>query len=288
MVEKREHVIDCLERVLRINPQNEAARRALSTGKIKKFKALEPSDGFPKAYRVTQEQKSDKYIHRKGKKLSRFRDRQLAEESRLARKSVNWPLIIGSIIVFLIVLLAIAGSSLAPRDPLENSVLLKVGDTYIKPPYPLFTPGFPLGSGDMGRDLFSRLLWAIRPTFTLVLVVAILSLVLGTSIGMIAGWSSGFIGRTLDTANAVAISIPVIIVALCGIAAVGEELGIWAFIVGLCLTGWVGTARIVRDQDTSRLLMQWVPRTGKFYFTTSSGRSGLYCRCYLCLRSAQL
>ena len=248
VVEKREHVDDCLERVLRINPQNEAARRALSTSKNKKFKAFELSDGLQKASRATQGQISDKETDRKGKHLFRYWNRRLENTTHPMRKSVNWPLIIGLILVLLTAFLALAGPSLAPRDPLEGSALLKVGDTYIKPPYPLFTPGFPLGSGDMGRDLFSRLLWAMRPTLTLVLVVAIVRLVLGTSIGMIAGWSSGFFGRTLDTAIAVAISIPVIIVALCGIAAVGEELGIWAFIVGLCLTGWVETARIVREQ----------------------------------------
>ncbi|MGB7093971.1 MAG: PQQ-binding-like beta-propeller repeat protein [Anaerolineales bacterium] len=248
VVEKREHVSDCLERVLRINPQNEAARRALSTRTIEKTMPLESYDGVLITDRAIQEKISDIDSDRKSKYLSGYWGRRSEKAPYRMRKPVNWPLIIGSIIVFLFVLLAIAGPSLAPRDPIENSALLKVGDTYIKPPYPLFTPGFPLGSGDMGRDLFSRLLWAIRPTFTLVLVVAILRLVLGTSIGMVAGWSTGFIGHTLDTAIAVAISIPVIIVALCGIAAVGEELGIWAFIVGLCLTGWVGTARIVREQ----------------------------------------
>jgi ABC-type dipeptide/oligopeptide/nickel transport system permease subunit len=180
--------------------------------------------------------------------LSRLCGHHLEEDPYGIRKSVNWSLIIGLVLVLLTIFLALGGPSLAPRDPLESSPLVRVEDKYITPPYPLFTPGYPLGSDDMGRDLFSRLLWAVRPTLFMVAIVATVRLVLGILIGMTAGWSSGFVARSLESVITVAISIPVIIVALCGIAAVGEEFGIWAFIVGLSITGWVGTARIVREQ----------------------------------------
>lgn len=164
------------------------------------------------------------------------------------RKSANWPLILGWILVVITGFAAIAGTSLAPRDPLETSSVLKVGEKYITPPYPLFTPGYPLGSDALGRDLFSRLLVGMKPTMTMVLVVAVLRLMLGTIIGLAAGWSTHWPGRFLDTVIAAALSIPIIIVALAGIAAVGVELGIWAFIVGLSITGWVETGRVVRVQ----------------------------------------
>jgi peptide/nickel transport system permease protein len=134
-------------------------------------------------------------------------------------------------------LLAIIGPQTAQRDPLETNALIKVGDQYLVSPYPLLTPGFLLGSDAEGRDLLSRMLWAIQPTMILVLVVAAVRLVLGTLIGLTAGWSTSWLGRALDGVIAVAISIPVIIVALGGIAAVGVDLGIWAFIIALSLTG---------------------------------------------------
>jgi peptide/nickel transport system permease protein len=163
-------------------------------------------------------------------------------------RMLNWPLIIGAILVTLTLILAYFGPSLAERDPLEMSTIHRVGDKYLTPPYPPGTPGYPLGSDGNGRDLLSRMLWGLRPTLTMVLIVATVRLLLGAMIGLAAGWSTGRVGRILESAITAALSIPVIIVALGGIAAVGVDLGIWAFIFGLSITGWVETARVVRDQ----------------------------------------
>ena len=237
VVEKRNQTVDCLERVCRINPNNRSAQLALSV--------LQTGD-------APLSTDDSRYTRRpeKAPAIQSASERSAASESNdlQRRKSINWPFIIGALIVLAITLLAIIGSNLAPSDPLEMTTLIKVGDRYATPPYPLFSPGFPLGSDAEGRDLLSRMLWAIRPTMILVLVVASVRLVFGTLIGLFAGWSTSWLGRALDGLIAVAISIPVIIVALGGIAAVGVDLGIWAFIIALSLTGWVDTARVVREQ----------------------------------------
>ena len=176
------------------------------------------------------------------------RPEELDLSYQLHRPPPNWPLIIGGLIVLGVLMLAAFGQRIAPRDPLETTTLVKVGGKYLLVPYPMFSPGFPLGSDGEGRDLLSRLLWGIRPTLIMVLLIAAVRLFLGTLIGLIAGWSTRWPGRVLDSAIAAAISIPVIIVALGGIAAVGVDLGIWAFIIALCLTGWAETARVVREQ----------------------------------------
>jgi peptide/nickel transport system permease protein len=149
----------------------------------------------------------------------------------------------------LVIFIAIAGPSLAPRDPTEENVIIQVGDEWHVPPFDALTvPGFPLGSDFFGRDLLSRVLWGIRPTLTMVAVVAAVRLILGVAIGMSAGWSTGKIGRGLDAAISAALSVPALMVALGVIAFVGVEQGLWAFIVGLSLTGWVESARFVREQ----------------------------------------
>lgn len=161
----------------------------------------------------------------------------------------NWPLLLGGLIVLFVIVLAIVGPALAPQDPLEEHNIIKVNDGWEIAPFPAFTvPGFPLGSDSRGRDLLSRLLWAVRPTMTLVAVVAFVRLILGTLIGLASGWSSGWAGRALDAAIAGALSVPVLMVALGAIAAVGIEIGLLAFIVGLSVTGWAETAKIVREQ----------------------------------------
>jgi peptide/nickel transport system permease protein len=157
----------------------------------------------------------------------------------------------GSLVILFVLFLAQQGPKIAPRDPSEEHTVTKAGDKWETPPFPLLTPGFPLGSDYVGRDTLSRLLWAIKPTLTMVAIVATVRLILGAVIGLIAGWSVRWYSALLDSMIVAALAVPVLMVALGGIAAVGIELGILSFIVGLSLTGWVETARIVRDQTRS-------------------------------------
>jgi len=167
------------------------------------------------------------------------------------RARFNWPLIIGILLVGLVVYLAIVGPEIAPFDPLAENVILKderTGEWHM-PPFQAFeVTGYLLGSDEFGRDLYSRLLWAIRPTLEMVAIVATVRLVMGTLIGLVAGWSIGRVGRVLDTLISGALALPGLLVALGTIAIVGVELGLIAFVIGLSVTGWAETARIVREQ----------------------------------------
>ena len=175
-------------------------------------------------------------------------DQRLTASGRTLHRS-NWPLWVGGFIVALVILLAIIGPHLAPQDPMQENTIIKVGDEWDTPPFtPFSVPGFPLGSDQFGRDLLSRLLWAVRPTLIMVLAVAAVRLVLGIAIGMGAGWSTGRIGHALDAAIGAALAVPVLIVALAAIAVIGVEYGLLAFVLGLSITGWVETARYVREQ----------------------------------------
>lgn len=180
----------------------------------------------------------------------------------LGSARANWSLRLGILTIFLVMGLAIIGPRLAPHDPMQEHTIAQVGDKWIMPPYKAFTvPGFPLGSDSYGRDLFSRLLWAVRPTLVMVAIVALVRLLIGTGIGLVAGWSRGWVGRWLDTAIAGALALPVLAVSLATIAFLGVGPGLiidvplpgWLradlpFIIGLSITGWGETARIVREQ----------------------------------------
>ncbi len=172
-----------------------------------------------------------------------------AAPSQVALPGRNWHLLLGGVLVVLMVVAAAAGPALAPQDPLEEHPIVRSGEGWEKPPLAPFTiPGFPLGSDHYGRDTLSRLLWGIHPTLIVVVFVALVRLVLGTAIGLAAGWSSDRSARILDVGVAGVLAVPVLIVALVVIAAVGIETGILAFILGLAVTGWGETARLVREQ----------------------------------------
>lgn len=170
------------------------------------------------------------------------------DTDRIPRRRLNWPIFIGIFLVAIITILAIFGPSIAPKDPAEENTIIRIEGQWYIPPFDMGTPGYPLGSDSFGRDLYSRLLWGIQPTMIMVVLVAVVRLFIGVIIGLSAGWFTGKTGRFLNGLIQSALAIPVLLVALGAIAIVGVELGIWAFIIGLSLTGWVDTALQVREQ----------------------------------------
>lgn len=175
------------------------------------------------------------------------KNEQAAVDAAPSRR-FNWPLITGIIFVTIITILAIVGPNIAPKDPAEEKNITMIDGEWYIPPFDIGTPGYPLGSDSFGRDLYSRLLWGIRPTMIMVFVVAVIRLGLGVIIGLSAGWFTGKTERFLNSLIQLALALPVLLVALGAIAIIGVEYGIWAFIIGLSLTGWVDTALQVREQ----------------------------------------
>ena len=165
----------------------------------------------------------------------------------------NWALQIGAVLVLLVLAMAIWGPRFAPVDPLKESYIGETaGNDFIRPPYaPNEIEGYPLGSDEFGRDVLSRIIWGIRPTMILVAVVAALRLVLGIAIGLFTGWSSGRFSRVLDGVISSTLAVPVLFIALCVVAALASEWGVGAFILGLTVTGWAETARLVQQQTRS-------------------------------------
>ncbi|MBN2004251.1 MAG: ABC transporter permease subunit [Anaerolineae bacterium] len=164
------------------------------------------------------------------------------------RPKINTPLWIGGVLLFFILILSIFGPVLAPNDPREHHQIIQINGKWLKPPYPALTPGYPLGSDNLGRDLYSWLLWAVRPTLILVIFVALLRMLLGVIIGAGSGWSDGWRGRGFDALIAAALAAPALLTALILITAMGAHLGLWAFVLGLGITGWAETAQLVREQ----------------------------------------
>jgi len=164
-------------------------------------------------------------------------------------RNLNWTLVLGAVLVGFMILIALIGPALAPQDPMKENFALSVDGAIRTPPYPAFrVPGYPLGTDRWGRDLWSRILWGVRPTLIMVTAVAGFRLVVGIILGLLIGWAEGRRARRLDSVLSSLLSIPVLIVAMIGIYAIGVDKGLWAFIFGLGITGWAETARMVSEQ----------------------------------------
>jgi peptide/nickel transport system permease protein len=140
-----------------------------------------------------------------------------------------------------VLLAALAAPWLAPGDPLKADFA-----TGLRPPG---TPGHPLGTDQLGRDLLSRILYGARLSLFIGICTVLATTVVGSLLGLAAGfverWPSAAIMRLAD----VQLSFPFILLALTINAIVG--LGLRNIILSLSAAGWVVYARVVRGEVLS-------------------------------------
>jgi ABC-type dipeptide/oligopeptide/nickel transport system permease subunit len=175
--------------------------------------------------------------------------RALNPRKRLFHR-LNLPLVVGGVLVSSLIIVALLDSMLAPHDPLETFFMMRDGNGELRmaPFEPGQVPGFPLGSDLDGRDILSRLIWAVEPTLALATLIATNRLVMGTVLGFLQGWYGGVIGDVIASATRVALGIPIIILGIIMIYVLGFRFEAWVFIVALTLTGWANTTKIMSER----------------------------------------
>jgi peptide/nickel transport system permease protein len=155
---------------------------------------------------------------------------------RLARRN---PLAaIGCVFVTCFVVFAIFAPWIAPQDPAQISLATRLAPPSLRQI---------CGSDELGRDIFSRLIYGARISMLVGSCVVAASLVIGLIIGSVAGYYGGRIDRFVNVVlmNAF-LSFPGILIAIAFVAFRGP--GIFNLVFALSLGGWVGYARLVRAQ----------------------------------------
>lgn len=164
----------------------------------------------------------------------------------------NYPLAIGLMITIGFILIALFGPMMAPLDPMVvfNDPIFIGEDVYIPssiPVRPLELNQFLLGTDNVGRDLYSRLLNAIRPTLFLCLVIAGTRIGLGIVLGLISGWYKGVPERVIETLMGAALAVPILLFALATLSFMGKRT-LPNFVIAMSLTGWANTAVFVKNR----------------------------------------
>jgi peptide/nickel transport system permease protein len=136
---------------------------------------------------------------------------------------------------------ALAAPLLAPHDPITSDFAQS-----LKPPG---TPGHPFGTDQLGRDLYSRVLYGARVALFIGLCTVLLTAVVGGLLGLLAGFVGGWPGAVVMRIADVQLSFPFVLLALTINAIVG--LGLRNIIVSLAAAGWVVYARVVRGEVLS-------------------------------------
>lgn len=146
---------------------------------------------------------------------------------------------VGLAIVVLLVLVAVFADVIAPYDPLLGGDLRTLR---LLPP----SADHWMGTDDLARDIFSRVVHGARLTLMVVALVAIIA----TPIGLLVGTTSGYFGGWLDTIlmriTDIFLAFPRLILALAFVAALGP--GIENAIIAIAITSWPPYARLARAE----------------------------------------
>jgi peptide/nickel transport system permease protein len=163
-------------------------------------------------------------------------------------------------IAFACIFAALFAELVAPHDPFDLTTL-ELSHARLQPslqahPLPRAEDGarlYLLGTDDQGRDILSALMYGARISLVVGVVSVLLSMLIGVSLGLLAGFRGGWVDTFLMRLCDVMLSFPPILVALL-IAGVGRALfpdaqtsvAFGVLILAITLTGWVQYARTVR------------------------------------------
>jgi len=136
-------------------------------------------------------------------------------------------------------LLALAAPLIAPFDPTETDLL---GSRLLGP-----SGAHWMGTDDLGRDLWSRVLFGARISLLIGFLSVAIAVTLGTAVGAVAGYAGGWVDTVLMRIVDLFLSIPRLILLLT-VVAVFPRATVGLIVAVLGLTGWMGVSRLVRGQ----------------------------------------
>jgi peptide/nickel transport system permease protein len=146
--------------------------------------------------------------------------------------------VVAGALLLAIALSAILAPVLAPYDPNAGAIRLRLA--------PVGAPGHALGTDEQGRDMLSRLLWGGRMTLLAGLTPVVAAFLIGTTLGVLAGYVGGFpntlIMRTMDIFYA----FPAVLLAIAISGSLGP--GLWNTLISLSV---VFAPRVVRVAESA-------------------------------------
>lgn len=171
-----------------------------------------------------------------------------ANPARMARITVSrsrWVghtgLVIGAAILLLVIAAALLAPLLAPHDPYDQNLLART-----VPPFWMEGGSWehPLGTDPLGRDYLSRLLYGARVSVFIGVSAALISGLIGTTLGVAAGYFGGKVDTVISFIITARLAMPVILVALAVVALFGASLTVVVSVLGLLL--WDRYALVMR------------------------------------------
>ncbi|MCY4334520.1 MAG: ABC transporter permease [Litoreibacter sp.] len=152
----------------------------------------------------------------------------------------HWGFLIGGGVLGLIILMAVLAPFFAPHDPYAQDL----SQRFLRPVFLGGSWEHPLGTDHLGRDYLSRLLFGAQISLTIGFVTALISGVIGTTLGVAAGYFGGRVDTIVMFIITVRLSMPVVLVALAVVALFGGSLTTVVLVLGFLL--WDQFAVVMR------------------------------------------
>ncbi len=151
--------------------------------------------------------------------------------------------LVGLLIVLVVVVCAVFAPLIAPHDPIEQNLELK-----LQPP--AWMEGgnrtYLLGTDHLGRDILSRLIWGARISLIVGLSAVLISGGLGTILGLLSGYFRGWVDDVIGRLGDIQLAFPFTLLALAVLAVLGTGTGKTIAVLGIA--GWVIYARVLRSE----------------------------------------
>lgn len=191
---------------------------------------------------------------------------KLSRQSRVLRRSLNrrrrrdffiqsygnLMARIGMFIILFFVLMAVFGPMILP---FKTTDIASSRAAVFNPP----SAAHWLGTDNQGRDVLAYLMSGARTSLFVGVMATVISMVLGTVIGIVSGYVGGWVDTLLMRVTDFFLVLPWLPFCMVLAAILGNSM--WNIILVIGLTGWAGTARIIRAQTLSVKQRQYVERT---------------------------
>jgi peptide/nickel transport system permease protein len=165
------------------------------------------------------------------------------------RRPLSWRLILSGSWLLVIIACAMFAPLIAPHDPLAQDLLLGR-----LPPFWVSgaEPGYYLGTDGLGRDVLSRIIYGSRIALTVAFVAATAACLVGSAMGLIAGYFRGWIDQIVSRI----VDIPPVLFSILLVAVLGT--GLHSVIIAIAAIDWIRFCRVVRAETLVQTRMDYV------------------------------
>jgi len=150
------------------------------------------------------------------------------------------PGLLGLAILLFFIFTAVFAPFLSPYNPYTRV------DRPLRPP----SNKYILGTNDIGQDIFSELIYGTRVSLTIGFLAALCTVVIGTLVGVVSGFLGGSVDEVLMRFTDVIMILPSIPLLILLMSIFGRQ-SYFIMILAISITGWTGTARMVRSSTLS-------------------------------------